>query len=303
MYHSYISYIHIYSLFITADVSAADSLALRSVIGSWALLGTFPTAACSSLCSLPPRSAHEGISMNAAVSAALASLDPSDTRRSPTMRGPQTEAIRRSLHLSIDPTPYREATSSTSDSSPSPILSTRASVATTNTTYSVVPADDECRICSVFCLFDYWSDDADHLSFRKGDFLDIVKQEETGWWAAMRPGGNRVGWIPCGYVLSSCGVLRRSNLDLERYDGTVNCPQQMLVAVTNGIAGMRMKNMYAASPSMFIIIAHSGNRIMHTTRSLLIITHPTGTDRRRHGTLFPGLASNSMLSTHHRKTA
>jgi hypothetical protein len=200
MYHSYISYIHIYSLFITADVSAADSLALRSVIGSWALLGTFPTAACSSLCSLPPRSAHEGISMNAAVSAALASLDPSDTRRSPTMRGPQTEAIRRSLHLSIDPTPYREATSSTSDSSPSPILSTRASVATTNTTYSVVPADDECRICSVFCLFDYWSDDADHLSFRKGDFLDIVKQEETGWWAAMRPGGNRVGWIPCGYV-------------------------------------------------------------------------------------------------------
>jgi son of sevenless-like protein len=116
------------------------------------------------------------------------------------MRGPQTEALRRSLHLSIDPTPYREATSSTSESSPSPILSTRASVATTHTAYSVVPAEDDWRLCSVFCLYDFESRDPDHLGFRKGEVLDVVKQEDTGWWAAMRRGGNRVGWIPCSFV-------------------------------------------------------------------------------------------------------
>jgi son of sevenless-like protein len=257
--------------------------------------------------------------MNAAVSAALASLDPSDTRRSPTMRGPQTEAIRRSLHLSIDPTPYREATSSTSDSSPSPILSTRASVATTNTTYSVVPADDECRICSVFCLFDYWSDDPDHLSFRKGDFLDIVKQEETGWWAAMRPGGNRVGWIPCGYVQTladdtaktiarvDSAILMWSPEEKQSRPVTIRRNSELPAADVSSRnewdSGDADEEHVRGPPLMFITIAHSGNRIMHTTRSLLIITRPTGTDRRRHGTLFPGLASNNTLSTHHRKTA
>lgn len=53
---------------------------------------------------------------------------------------------------------------------------------------------------SVLCLHDFQSDDPDHLSFRKNEILDIVKEEESGWWAAMRQGVYQVGWIPGAFV-------------------------------------------------------------------------------------------------------
>jgi son of sevenless-like protein len=55
-------------------------------------------------------------------------------------------------------------------------------------------------MCSVLCLHDFESDDPDHFSFRTNEILDIVKQETTGWWAAMRQNGNQVGWIPSAFV-------------------------------------------------------------------------------------------------------
>jgi son of sevenless-like protein len=51
------------------------------------------------------------------------------------------------------------------------------------------------RICSVLCLHDFVSDDPSHLSFARNEILEIVQQEDTGWWAALRLEGNRVGWI------------------------------------------------------------------------------------------------------------
>lgn len=32
--------------------------------------------------------------------------------------------------------------------------------------------------------------------------LEIVKQEDSGWWAAMRKGGKTIGWIPQTFVKS-----------------------------------------------------------------------------------------------------
>lgn len=52
----------------------------------------------------------------------------------------------------------------------------------------------------MLCLHDFDSDDPDHLPFSKNEILEIVKQEESGWWAAMRKGFTRVGWIPRAYV-------------------------------------------------------------------------------------------------------
>jgi hypothetical protein len=42
--------------------------------------------------------------------------------------------------------------------------------------------------------------DSDHLSFHKSDVLEVVKQESSGWWAAVRGNGTEVGWIPASYV-------------------------------------------------------------------------------------------------------
>lgn len=49
-------------------------------------------------------------------------------------------------------------------------------------------------------MFDFESDDPDHLSFARNEILTVVKMEESGWWAAMRPEGDRLGWIPSSFV-------------------------------------------------------------------------------------------------------
>jgi son of sevenless-like protein len=55
-------------------------------------------------------------------------------------------------------------------------------------------------ICSVLCLHDYQPVDPDQLSFRKNEILEVVTQEESGWWAAIRKHEVRAGWIPKTFV-------------------------------------------------------------------------------------------------------
>lgn len=142
------------------------------------------------------------------------------------MPGSRFQAVRQQLHLSIDP--YRsgygrhEKNSASPHSTASPTSSTRAasistsraSIATSRTSYSTgatcssSSASDggEWVIFSVLCLHDFESDDLDHLQFRKNEILDIVKQEATGWWAALRPNDSRVGWIPSAFVVALDGT-------------------------------------------------------------------------------------------------
>lgn len=56
------------------------------------------------------------------------------------------------------------------------------------------------RICSVIGLYDFFSSDPDRLSFQKHDVLEIVRQDESGWWGAVRGDGSEIGWIPARYV-------------------------------------------------------------------------------------------------------
>lgn len=56
---------------------------------------------------------------------------------------------------------------------------------------------------SVLCLHDFNSDDTGVLSFQKNEVLDIIRRDDSGWWAAIRqdvPDGPLVGWIPQAYV-------------------------------------------------------------------------------------------------------
>lgn len=56
---------------------------------------------------------------------------------------------------------------------------------------------------SVLCLHDFDSEDAGVLSFQKNEVLDIIRRDESGWWAAIQqdgPDGPLVGWIPQAYV-------------------------------------------------------------------------------------------------------
>lgn len=49
-------------------------------------------------------------------------------------------------------------------------------------------------------MHDYFSEDPTHLCFDRNEILEIVAQEESGWWAAMRPNGDKVGWISSAFV-------------------------------------------------------------------------------------------------------
>ncbi|KAF7337603.1 hypothetical protein MSAN_02233600 [Mycena sanguinolenta] len=104
---------------------------------------------------------------------------------------------RHSLHLNIDASPYRlQGIPSGSDS---PSSSARASIGT-ELTSPARSSMSELVIFSVLCMYDFKSDDADHLEFSKNEILDVVKQEDTGWWAAMRRNGDFIGWIPQAFV-------------------------------------------------------------------------------------------------------
>lgn len=48
-------------------------------------------------------------------------------------------------------------------------------------------------------MFDFTSSEAELLSFRKNELLDIVKCSD-GWWAAMKKGDTILGWVPQTFV-------------------------------------------------------------------------------------------------------
>ncbi|KAI0783386.1 ras guanine nucleotide exchange factor domain-containing protein [Abortiporus biennis] len=111
------------------------------------------------------------------------------------MKVRRAESAKRYLpRLSIDSTPYSYLQTSISASPSSSISSAHASIATsTDTPLST-------GVFYVLCLYDFQATDADQLSFRKNEILEIVRQEESGWWAALREDEQTVGWIPSAYV-------------------------------------------------------------------------------------------------------
>ncbi|KAL0576874.1 hypothetical protein V5O48_005109 [Marasmius crinis-equi] len=121
--------------------------------------------------------------------------------------------MRQSLHLNIDPSPYSSSLLHHSPESGSPSSSSRPSTDTSPTSsYSDATY-------SVLCMYDFSSDDPVHLPFRRNEILDVVRMEPSGWWAAMRKGGESdiVGWIPAAFVkpLSEEMTYRLMNVRAE----------------------------------------------------------------------------------------
>ncbi|KAF5392464.1 hypothetical protein D9757_002243 [Collybiopsis confluens] len=112
----------------------------------------------------------------------------------------RSHTIRQPLHISIDPPAYSSISHQISPDSAytSESSSARPSSATTVTSPSSSGSDG--IIYSVLCMYDFASDEPTHLSFAKNEILDIIKREDSGWWAAMRRDGDIIGWIPQAFV-------------------------------------------------------------------------------------------------------
>lgn len=126
------------------------------------------------------------------------------------------------MQLSIDPYYSRAAeayeASSSASSSPSFSLSPIMDMSS-NVPRTIVSPFSDWRLCFVLCLYEFTSEDPDHLPFRKGEILEIVKKEDSGWWAALR--GDKIGWIPSAFVThitdEFAGTLRHVREDLRVY--------------------------------------------------------------------------------------
>ncbi|TBU50019.1 ras GEF [Dichomitus squalens] len=97
--------------------------------------------------------------------------------------------------LWIDPNP-----SAAEKSLPTPTSSASADLEASLAAPDTATPTSSTELFYVLCLFDYDAEDSDQLSFRRNDILDVVKREDTGWWAAIRLDDNRVGWIPSAFV-------------------------------------------------------------------------------------------------------
>lgn len=135
---------------------------------------------------------------------------------------PLSRSSQRTLHLDINTLRHEDesssVTASTSSSSGSSVsFNTCASVAG-----SLMSDLSSLVICSVLCLHDFQSDDPDQLGFCKNEILEVVQQENNGWWAAMRLADPRVGWIPKSFVQplsdSMADKLRHVREELRVYE-------------------------------------------------------------------------------------
>ncbi|OJA20671.1 guanine nucleotide exchange factor [Rhizopogon vesiculosus] len=128
----------------------------------------------------------------------------------PTMTSSCSRPQRQPLRLLIDSSLPQGHSSTSPESTYSPISDSSL------TTSGVTPStgNPEWFICNVICMFDFESDDPHHLPFTRNEILTIVKMEESGWWAAMRPKGDRLGWIPSSFVER----LTESTVDSEELD-------------------------------------------------------------------------------------
>jgi len=87
------------------------------------------------------------------------------------------------------------------------INSHRASTATTSTIQPSFYEEDQAedmyedeQYTSQFCraLYDYAAQDTSALSFRKGDIIEVLSQQPSGWWDGLLR--DERGWFPSNYV-------------------------------------------------------------------------------------------------------
>ena len=119
------------------------------------------------------------------------------------MASPRTrsQAMRRSLHLRIDSSSYSTAKIADSESSHTPSPDYATNTSGRNDYHKSNASVSDSTLFSVLCMYDFSSDDPGLLSFSKNEILNIVKCDNTGWWAAMRKDGPVVGWIPQAFVV------------------------------------------------------------------------------------------------------
>lgn len=94
-------------------------------------------------------------------------------------------------------------------------------------------------ITTFFCraLYDYQTNDASSLSFRKGDIIEVLTRLESGWWDGLL--GEERGWFPSNYVAIISD--QEAEVALSVADGDSQHPpmqDESLVDMVQGLSSM-----------------------------------------------------------------
>ena len=84
---------------------------------------------------------------------------------------------------------------------------------------------EEPYITTFFCraLYDYQTNDASSLSFRKNDIIEVLTQLDSGWWDGLL--GDERGWFPSNYVTTISD--EEAELALAHYEQQALHQQQL----------------------------------------------------------------------------
>lgn len=101
--------------------------------------------------------------------------------------------------------------------------------------FSEPPLDDD-QYTALFCkaLYDYTAQDASALSFQKGDIIEVLTQQPSGWWDGLL--GEERGWFPSNYVV----VISEEEAELTLGAQEANDPE---APVDFGAAMLRSSSM------------------------------------------------------------
>jgi len=99
------------------------------------------------------------------------------------------------------------------------------------------------QYASLFCkaLYDYEAQDASALSFRRGDIIEVLTQQPSGWWDGLL--GDERGWFPSNYVTiisDEEAELAFSGSEFSNPENTVQEAQQETSMV--GMSMMQAEN-------------------------------------------------------------
>lgn len=101
---------------------------------------------------------------------------------------------------------------------------------------------EEQYITTFFCraLYDYQTNDASSLSFRRGDIIEVLTRLESGWWDGLL--GEERGWFPSNYVTVISDQEAEAALSASDTDGPQPTQDDAVVDMAHSLSSVSVSS-------------------------------------------------------------
>ncbi|KAL1748359.1 hypothetical protein HDZ31DRAFT_29833 [Schizophyllum fasciatum] len=112
---------------------------------------------------------------------------------------------------------------------------------------------DDSLVVTLFCkaLYDYEAQDPSALSFKRGDIIEVLTQQPSGWWDGLL--GDERGWFPSNYV----DVITDEEAEVALSGGLSDLDQQSLAPSSSLSQASSMPRMGSDADSGMVDMSHA----------------------------------------------